>query len=229
MNKITLALALTVLTQLPRVTLAQEAPAPEQAAPEQPAGSVEANPGTGARSRYVLSARGPGDGKHAFGALVTFFGIAPAVDARWVFGINETLTFEMRAERAFIYGVSRFDVGLRYAFVESESFSLAAQGSLQALAVELPDSLGAGVGVNPKVLASFGTEDAQFTIGVEAPLHFLDTGAGFGFFPGLVQVEGGVELAAITGASVTLQAGAMMVISNGDVSALPILSVGGSL
>lgn len=60
-------------------------------------------------------------------------------------------------------------------------------------------------------------------------MHTLDLDAGVGFFPGLLEADVGMELAAITGASVTLQAGAMMVIDHGHVSALPVLSVGGSL
>lgn len=197
------------------------APAEARAELEMPASAPEG------RDRLILSARGPGAGRQALGAYLTADLILPTLDFRWAYGLTDRLTLQVRGASGLGFGIHQAALGVRYTLLDVGALALAAEVSTRALLFVAPGELGGTVGVDPRLLVSVGPDDLQVTL--TAGAQYWAKGGLEPGLPLLYHASLGLEVAAVTSASATIQLGILYDRTVGNVPVIPTLLVGGSL
>ncbi|MBK6686515.1 MAG: hypothetical protein IPG45_18745 [Deltaproteobacteria bacterium] len=179
------------------------------------------------RDRLVLSAKGPGEGRQALGAYLTADLILPTLDLRWAYGLTDRLTLQVRGASGFGFGIYQAALGLRYTFLDVGALALAAEVSTRALLFVAPGELGGTAGVDPRLLVSVGPDDLQVTL--TAGAQYWAKGGLEPGLPLLYHASLGLEVAAVTAASATIQLGILYDTTSANLPVIPTLLVGGSL
>lgn len=179
----------------------------------------------GALEAHVTSAAGPAQGEVAVGLGFTALIVLPAFDARVLYGITANLDLDI----LLVAGPtgSLGEIGARYCFVQTESFSMAAR------------VVGGGVGVyvdgfdgiayaKAGMLGSIESSFATFTVGAHVPVETYSRKHGAGFRTGAFETSLAAEFAAVTGANLYLQLTGVIAPDFEDLPFIPFFTIGGS-
>jgi hypothetical protein len=125
---------------------------------------------------FVFSANGPGAGKGAIGMGGRVYLIVPTFDLNYVRGFSDNFDFVLNLSTLGVITFS--DVGVRFKLAGSREsgFALALKAAATPvfyfLSVGSGTSGGVAFGATPGIVASFGGQTTQFSLGFDFPMFF---------------------------------------------------------
>lgn len=192
--------------------------------------------------RFVFSAVGPGEGHGAVGLGGRVFLILPTFDINYARGITDNLDVILNASTLGI--ITLADVGIRYRFVggADSGFSMAVKAAATPFLFFVAVADGAAGSVafaaTPGLVASFGGETVQFSLGVDVPMLLAGataiagggsgaTSSGTGFEP-IVRPSATIEFPVSDTTNMYIQASAYVAPQLDGFVMGPIMAVGAS-
>ncbi|MCB9653920.1 MAG: hypothetical protein H6729_07315 [Deltaproteobacteria bacterium] len=141
------------------------------------------------RARLVFAAEGPGDQNLSVGGYLSAWAIFPMADLRLSYGLSDNLSLHARTSIGAMVNI--VGVGVRYAFIHADGFSLGAELSGTALFYSFNGESGTEAGLTPKLLMSLGRDESKWTLSVTPWIaqkstdpnsdgyHFVEINVGF--------------------------------------------------